>query len=247
MKVYDSRPALLSKWLRNRKVARHRPKIWCLPEQNLGYIKITKVASTSIEHCLTAFLHSQSNGDDTSTPDRNMVKHYSRIYARHEDLNKLKPSERPGFTFAFVRNPLDRLYSSYTDKIVDVRNAGQSKNIFWNLDITLDMSFEEFVERVAEISDQKIDRHLRSQSAFVCTNNKVIVDYIGHFENMNEDWQVLVDKFGLPSLPHRNKSTKSSGKSPYSKRTAEMAAERYIHDLENFGYAEEVNQLIESL
>ncbi len=76
--------------------------------------------------------------------------------------------------FAFVRNPLDRLHSSYADKILDVRNAGGTKNIFWNLGITLDMDFETFVERIAEIPDEKIDRHLRAQSSFLCHEGKVV-------------------------------------------------------------------------
>ncbi len=249
MKDYGPNPSFFQKWLRNYKVARHRPKIWRLPSPDIGYIKITKVASTSVELTLARHLHKTENGGDMDDVDAKMVRHYADDYATHQSIKDFVTSNKPPFVFAFVRNPLDRLHSSYTDKILDVRNAGGSKNIFWNLGITLDMDFEEFVARIAEIPDEKIDRHLRSQSYFLCHQGKVVPDYIGRFEKMSEDWSELAARFDLPELPHKNKSTKSKSKasSIYTRQSAQLVAERYKEDIDHFGYGDDVQALIDTL
>ena len=64
MKDYGPNPSIFQKWLRNYKVARHRPKIWRLPNPDIGYIKITKVASTSVELTLARHLHKAQTGGD---------------------------------------------------------------------------------------------------------------------------------------------------------------------------------------
>ena len=66
-----------------------------------------------------------------------------------------------------VRKLVDRLRFGYMDKISEPKNRGAGKNIFWNLDIFVDIIFHGFGVRVSETPDGKIDRHLRSQSAFL--------------------------------------------------------------------------------
>jgi hypothetical protein len=154
------------------------------------------------------------------------------------------------FIFAFVRNPLNRLLSSYTDKILKARAAGQKKCIFWNLDIHFDMNFEQFVNRVAEIPDAKIDRHLRSQTFFLCKGDELMVDFIGKFESLLDDWQKLMEKLSLPPLPHKNISLQESEnneESFYTRNIAEVAIERYRKDIELLGYQDEVASFVHSL
>ena len=241
---------ILKKSLRNYKVARHRPKVWILPSCDVGYVKITKVASSSVELALARYIAIQSTGEDAPEMDRAMIRKYADQYAIHTDLKDLPTELRPEFVFSFVRNPLARLHSSYVNKIEDVRNSGEGESIFWNHGITLDMSFEEFIERLVEIPDHKIDRHLRSQSSVLCDEGKIMVDYVGRFENMREDWNVLVEQHNLPYLPHKNRSSKSkesSPVSPYTRETAILIADRYDHDINVFGYGDDVQRLIDSL
>jgi hypothetical protein len=250
MKDYGKNPNIFRKWLRNYKVARHRPKIWRLPSPDIAYVKITKVASTSIELTLARHLHVTVNGGLMEDVDAALVKSYSDQYAQHLTLAEFGKNARPPCVISFVRNPLDRLHSSYMDKISDVKTSGGGKNIFWNLDISLDMSFDEFVARVAEIPDGKIDRHLRSQSAFLWDGEKVIADIVGKFETISDDWKKISEQYGLPDLPHKNKSTKSTtakSQIPYTLASAKMAAERYKQDIELFSYGDEIDALISSL
>lgn len=238
---------VIKKSLRNYKVARHRPKIWILPSSDIAYVKITKVASSSIELALSKHLYKQSTNEDPPEMDKKMIRTYADQYAIHSDLKDLSADLRPNFVFSFVRNPLARLHSSYVNKIEDARNEGKTKSIFWNHDITLDMSFEEFINRLIEIPDCKINRHLRSQSSVLCDKGKILVDCVGRFENMAEDWAAIAKQYDLPALPHKNKSSKSQVKSPYTHKTARLVADRYSQDIDLFAYGDEVQSLIDSL
>jgi hypothetical protein len=53
MKQETKLPTFIAKWHRNYKVGRTTPKIWFFEDPAFRYIKITKVASTSIEHSLS--------------------------------------------------------------------------------------------------------------------------------------------------------------------------------------------------
>jgi len=33
-----------------------------------------------------------------------------------------------------------------------------------------------------------------------------MVDLVGHFEKIEQDWKYLREKYGLPELPHQNRS-----------------------------------------
>lgn len=247
MKDFGPKPGLLRKIHRNYKVARHLPKIWILPSPDIGYVKITKVASTSVEYALSQYIHNHIDGGDKCSLDEKQIRQYSNQYATHLDPRSFPKGKRPAFVFTFVRNPLDRLLSSYMNKIVDVRNSGEYHNIFWNHDITLNMSFDEFVERIVDIPDSKIDRHLRSQASCLWDGESLIADFVGKFENMSEDWKSIADQFGLPPMPHENSSTNAELENLYSVKTAKIVAERFQQDIDLFSYGNEIDQFIESL
>lgn len=216
--------------------------MWLIPEANTGYIKVTKVASTSIEHALTTHLHCRIAGNPESQVDRTCIKVYSDRYTTHFSPAELRRN-KPDFLFGFVRNPLDRLHSSYVNKILDVREH-RGHNIFWNHDITLDMPFEDFVRRVAEIPDDRIDRHLRSQHTCLADSQELITDYIGKFEQLSADWEPIARRLGMPLIPHQNRSSRDTASYPYDPETARIAADRYQRDIELLGYSADIERII---
>jgi hypothetical protein len=81
------------------------------------------------------------------------------------------------------------------------------------------------------------------QSDFVRDKNgKVLVDFIGRFENLQSDFDRVCPEIGLPptALPHVNKSKvirKYKGyQDYYDKESKEFIAELYKSDIELFGY-----------
>ncbi|MFB6226471.1 MAG: sulfotransferase family 2 domain-containing protein [Candidatus Paceibacteria bacterium] len=139
----------------------------------------------------------------------------------------------------FVRNPYDRLVSAYRDKIC---SPGQIGVINSQKELYRDMPFKEFVKVISKISDKKIDRHFRSQTWFL-TDKKgnLIPDFIGKFENFEEDYKKCMERLGfkkIPKLEHKNKSKrKPSYKEYYDEETKRFVQSRYKKDLDLFGYS----------
>jgi len=212
-------------------IRREKPQLWHFPEQGFGYIQIPKVATRSIREGL---LNSPglSSGKDIPLPE------FEEKNSLHIHQDKIRPLVKSLLLFAFVRHPLARLYSAYTNKIADAGNANR-RNIFECHGIHFGISFPEFLEKVCAIPDNKIDRHLRSQSWFLCdSKGNLIPDFIGHLETFDKDWLSLCAK--IPSLgpvPHKNKSAHGQDyRSKYTPETEQLARTRYARDFERFGY-----------
>ncbi|NMP32955.1 sulfotransferase family protein [Thalassotalea sp. M1531] len=115
-------------------------------------------------------------------------------YLTKDELSKL-------FKFTIVRNPWDRLVSEYRYK--------QHKFAF------KDFLFNHFPEE--GVDDYKehngIYRHVMPQYQFIYDNNdNLMVDFVGKFENLKEDFASITQTLcGQPlDLPHKNKTQDGS-------------------------------------
>jgi len=205
------------------------------------YVETPKVACTSIKTALAAVLgiDLKSTGGDPHrvqwpTAERSS-NHSGRLF--------------PGlFTFAFVRNPWDRLVSCYRDKIrgeVDGYTYFTIRPGVANCLARFDafvpgMSFADFVAAVASISDEDADGHFRSQHTFVTDEEgKIGVDFIGSFERLAEDFRFVQERIGLSpsSLPWLQKARNAASYTDfYNKKTRQIAGARFRQDIEMFGY-----------
>jgi hypothetical protein len=131
------------------------------------------------------------------------------------------------FKFGFVRNPWDRVVSLYR------RQEG--------LQMQDKMTFDEFVEWIKYSSSTCIHPvpHVNQLDWFVDPHGNVLVDFIGKFETLQNDWVKIAAKLGLPqNLPHRNKNQKAIRKYTeyYSETTKKIIADKFRVDIEYFGY-----------
>ena len=95
-------------------------------------------------------------------------------------------------------------------------------------------TLDEFIQKVSQIPDSQADRHFRSQSWFLYDGDKLIPDFVGKLESINDDWKPLVEKFDLPEIPHFNASKKKPLE--LSEVNKKLIQERYRDDFVNFGY-----------
>lgn len=235
-----------SSFLKSRKLRRETPQVWLLRKARLGYIQIPKVASRSIRASIIEMARGEM--EHGTAPQAISNAEVEKQFSSHMQQRKLADLSKENFLFAFVRNPLARLYSGYMNKLIDPRSSN-SQNIFAHMDMPMGMAFESFVMRVAELKDNEIDRHLRPQHWFLTYEGRLFVNYVGKMETFSADWIVLQKKFSLPDLSHKNSSSAMGMEAghQFTRRLAEIAIERYREDIELFGYAEQVRQFMDEL
>ena len=80
--------------------------------------------------------------------------------------------------------------------------------------------------------------HFIPQSEFICDKNgKILVDFVGRFENLNDDLNSISRKIKKElSLEHHNKNFKKDYKKTYSKEMKTKVYEVYNRDFVLFNY-----------
>jgi hypothetical protein len=147
-------------------------------------------------------------------------------------------------TFSFVRNPWARIVSTFRDKASpDSKSKRMVDGVFAGfleagLAVKTDMSFAEFCEVVCDVPDEKTDKHLRSQASFLIRDGQPIVKTIGRVEDMETDWNVIMEKARLNfKLVHLNK-TRGRHYSSYfdDQHLVNLVGDRYAEDIRFFNY-----------
>ena len=122
------------------------------------------------------------------------------------------------FKFAFVRNPFDKIVSQYH---FNRRGFGFE-----------DATFKEYVK--AWYNGKKISNFPQFNLFYLDEK----LDFIGRFENIQKDFDIICDKIGIlkQKLPHINKSQHKHYTEYYDDETREIVAEKFAKDIEYFGY-----------
>lgn len=196
------------------------------------YIHIPKTAGESIEEALlTRFEDSRIVSND---PDWDiLIKHDTII---EHDYSMKKPLS-DFFTFSFVRNPWDRMVSHWKYFIETKRSP--------------EMSFEEFVFDFHRVLKEAVNGYwwnpyrkyifTAPQLDFLIDENgEVKVDYIGRFENLQNDFNYICKRLNSNSikLPHKNKTSRKPYQEYYkTQKCIDEVARKYKKDIEYFKYA----------
>ncbi|MGJ8662385.1 MAG: sulfotransferase family 2 domain-containing protein [Marinicella sp.] len=135
------------------------------------------------------------------------------------------------FTFSFVRNPFDKVFSHYRYR-VKTNQTNLKKN---------PLSFSDWVrlsygEQVPYYYDNP--RMFMPQCQWLCDQSgSIIVDKVYRFENLSTDFKALSEKFNLKvSLPHLKASKKVDYTPHYDLETRDIVEQRFKQDLLAFNY-----------
>ena len=203
----------------NPKIPVHEAQI--LAELQAFFVHIPRTGGTSVEQVLRTVTRKHPIFGHTTAAEFQMMfpEQWKKFYS-----------------FAFVRNPWDRLASAFFYVQRSHRNSFFVKNFI--LPHHNDLS--SFVIRVLKDNPTAafMMEHFRPQFTYVCNPDRsTVVDFVGRFESINEDWKIIAGKIGLDELlPHSNHSSHDHYSNHYTSEAAEVIAQVYYEDIKIFGY-----------
>lgn len=173
------------------------------------FIHVPKTAGVSVRYWLSRV----ANDDTVLSWDHATIMQWKAML-RPEAFSNF-------FKFAFVRNPWDRLVSNYSWCLANHVPFVEGK------------SFDEYV-RLPNLLD-----YFPSQSHWLMNEKReYLVDFIGRFENIEEDIVELARRLDVPVVPleRRNGSCHHDYRLYYTRRTKELVRQIYSEDINRFEY-----------
>lgn len=197
------------------------------------YIHAPRTAGTSIETAFGAW-HSAEAEKRLSVgcrvlPNNKCIQHYRIDELIAAGLLETSHAKRY-FKFTFVRNPWDRMVSIYK-WFMDYTNPGVDE--FFPRRASC---FDEFLEMFFRYSGVGDTTHRYPQVSYLLS--KYGIDFIGRFENLQSDFDVVCDEIGMPrqELLHIGKTEHKPYWKYYTNDSLEFVLDRYKDDIETFGY-----------
>ena len=151
------------------------------------------------------------------------------------------------YKFAFVRNPYTRLVSAY-EYVKNGNSAFGGDKLFKKQVLDKYETFDDFVQFWLKDNFHKSRPHFRTQFSYINLNGKVVVDFLGRYETLNEDFQKVAEHLNIETnLPTEN-VTQYDKRSYYEKyysneKTVAVVQKIYSDDFETFGYSTDANEI----
>jgi hypothetical protein len=137
------------------------------------------------------------------------------------------------FKFTFVRNPWARFLSAY----IYLKSGGTGNRQDLRMSSIINSEYNSFKKFTLEAPFLEY-KHFETKFDLLQGSHDCKLDFIGRFENLQEDFNTICDKIGIPrkQLPHKNKSRHKHYTEYYDDETKQIVAERFADDIEYFGY-----------
>ena len=208
------------------------------------FVEFSKTGTTSIEGALENYCETKTNYNCDSL----YWKHAQpkTIKELFEKENK-KDEWKHYFKFTFTRNPFDRVVSlwNYVHKTLEIYKEDCEKkgpdyipeHIKWIEHCQMITSeCKTFNEYIKLSSDWPVGDD--SSFNFAFDKDEKFVDFIGKFENLQQDFDIVCDKIKIPrqKLPHKNKTKHKHYTDYYDDETRQLVAKKFAKDIEYFNY-----------
>lgn len=212
-------------------------------ENKFIFVHITKTGGSSMEKALGLLKKNELYGFEDENGNFYNCKKAIKLNASKQDKEKLlclqhlkareiKERYDPEvwnnyFKFAFVRNPWDRLVSDYSYKMQ------KRKDLIRAYGLNKKSSLEDYVYAIKDR-----DKIILQKDFVTDEKGNVIIDFIGRFENMEDDFEKICNKIGFTSkLKKTNKSSHKDYKYYYDEKLKKIVHELYKDDIELFNYS----------
>jgi len=216
--------------------------------KNNLFIAIPRTASTAIRKamnikCYTNALHKRHKIKNFL--DNNKFVSFTHVnildLIKHRIISKDKFYDC--FKFAFVRNPWDRLVSLYFyfKKLITKNNKNKEdkkRSIWAQKDFTLFCS-DLLIEKIDPIGffNVKGISQCRPQHEWIFRKNKLFPEFIGKYENIEQDFNRLCKMLKIENkLEKVNTTNHENYKSYYTNETKKIVTKIYEKDIELFKY-----------
>jgi len=128
------------------------------------------------------------------------------------------------FKFGFVRSPWEREVSNY--EFIRQRRIQPTFGAIEHLS-----SFDEYVDKYVRLNSYP------QRLFFTDELGELIVDYVGRFENLADDFARVSSTIGITAtLPHLNYTKHRSYRDYYTETSRQIVGEIYAEDIGLFGY-----------
>jgi hypothetical protein len=161
-----------------------------------------------------------------------MAREYRKIFGR--DFWRY-------FKFTFVRNPYTRLVSAYEFFRRGGHPAWAMNRQFRDEVLSQYIDFPDFVLRWLKPRDRWPEPHFRPQCEFLELGGRLVMDFVGHVERIEDDFARVCDRLGVQAELERLNETPEK-RAPLSSYYTSDGLERrvqdfYAKDFELFGYS----------
>ena len=220
-----------------------------IPKKHLkcGFVHVPRTGGASIREALSNYSFINNKGG-----------HLGRAYME-DSLRMSREKSNQYFWFAFVRNPWDRFVSAYeylkrrNDSSVGQRFARLTKPFKTFKDFVVNIDGALVQNEIATIGRAEGDNYINNRlavSTFIphfstqCMqlregkNTKIKLDFIGRFENLQEDFNIVCKNVGIEpiALPRINYSNRTPYQEYYDEETRGVIFNEYYEDIKMFGY-----------
>lgn len=175
------------------------------------------------------FIHVPKTAGSSITRALNIGEHCC-----HEPLSKY-PSYllKNVFSFTFVRNPYDRIFSAYN--YLSQMRGNDADNAFASEHLSRYKNFNTFIKDFKKSETLQQWLHFRSVFDFIDGP----IDFIGKYENLQHDFNVVCNIIGLPhtTLNHINSSAHGHYSQYYNSSSKKIVEKIFCRELDEFDYA----------
>ena len=204
-------------------------------EKKFIFFACGKTGTTSIEKILEPYHDAKELDHHIGYELYQLRKRYNKPFNPKHALPSLVRKHMTAeewdsyFKFVFVRNPWDWLIAGFC---YNFRFLSQFLEKF-------EKEHFDAIWYLMKLHNQSLDSENYFQHNFVFDQGRQIMDYVGKFESIQNDFDEICRRIAIPlqQLPHENKTQHLDYRKLYTPETIEMVREKYRQDIELFGYA----------